>query len=456
MTMELKSDIKDIWRKVRHRDFSGYKGIVIKNSIYQASTTLTAKIGSLIFIIIIARLLMPELFGLYNLALSTILIFTVFAELGIGTTLIRFVSKEFESGNLRPYFLYLGKIKILLILFSVALLIASAGYLANTMYQKPIFLALLAGGLYIIFSQLTRFLNSMIISSNNFKPILKQEIVFQSSRIILVPLVVIFAINYSLSSEAALMLIIIFLALSRLMSSFLLLFDFKKIYRGRIGQASVLNKKERKTINKFLLATIGLSVSGTFFGNIDRIMLGVFVQAEFIGYYTAAFSLVGALTGFAGFYGGVLLPTFSRLKEYQLKKSIKKATRITFVIGVLIFAATLLLAPLGVKIIFGSEYIASVDILRVLSVLIIVLPLTVIYSSYHIARGSPQTILKFLIISTGVNIILNYLLITSLIPYGNLMAVYGASIATLISKFIYLGGLILTGTRLPKSDNINC
>jgi len=36
-------DIKDIWRRIRKRDFSGNIGLVVKNSIYQFSTTLVAK-----------------------------------------------------------------------------------------------------------------------------------------------------------------------------------------------------------------------------------------------------------------------------------------------------------------------------------------------------------------------------------------------------------------------------
>ncbi len=72
---EEENDIKDIWRRIRKRDFSGNKGLAVKNSVYNLSKTIFSKIGSLVFVVILARLLMPELFGLYNLALSTILIF---------------------------------------------------------------------------------------------------------------------------------------------------------------------------------------------------------------------------------------------------------------------------------------------------------------------------------------------------------------------------------------------
>ena len=56
--------------------------------------------------ILLARILMPELFGLYNLALSTIFLFSAISNLGIGETVITFVSKELgknkkKSANLK-------------------------------------------------------------------------------------------------------------------------------------------------------------------------------------------------------------------------------------------------------------------------------------------------------------------------------------------------------------------
>ena len=93
MKQKLAGDIKNIFRRIKDRDFEGNTGMAIKNSIYQFSTTLLAKIGAFFFTIIMARLLLPELFGLYSLALSTILFFVTFSDLGIGEALLRFVSK---------------------------------------------------------------------------------------------------------------------------------------------------------------------------------------------------------------------------------------------------------------------------------------------------------------------------------------------------------------------------
>jgi len=72
------------------------------------------------------------------------------------------------------------------------------------------------------------------------------------------------------------------------------------------------------------------------------------------------------------------------------------------------------------------------------------------YSSYFISKGSPQIIARILVISTILNIILNYILITSLLKYGNLAAVYGATIATLISQFVYLGALFISKKKIAS------
>ena len=71
-------EMRGILGRVRRRDFSGNAGQAIKNSTYNLATIVVSKGGSLLFTFILARILMPELFGLYSLALSTILMFTIF------------------------------------------------------------------------------------------------------------------------------------------------------------------------------------------------------------------------------------------------------------------------------------------------------------------------------------------------------------------------------------------
>ena len=159
------------------RDFQGYTGLAMKNSTYQFATTFVSKIGSIIFTIILARILMPELFGLYSLALATIIMFSSFFELGIPTVMIQKVSKSLskkQDSKAKAYFKYLLKVKIIFVFISIIFILLASSFLANDYYNKPIFLALLAGAFYILSTGFIGFFTSLLQSINNFKVIFYQ------------------------------------------------------------------------------------------------------------------------------------------------------------------------------------------------------------------------------------------------------------------------------------------
>jgi len=143
-------------------------------------------------------------------------------------------------------------------------------------------------------------------------------------------------------------------------------------------------------------------------------MLGHFVQAEFIGYYAAAFSLIGALTPLIGFVAIVAFPIFSRLKRKKLEQGFKKSLRIILLFSIGAFLVTLILSSLAILIIYGKEYIPATNILRILSILLFIIPIVAVYQSYYISQNKPQVIAKFLIIATFLNILFNYIFIVFL------------------------------------------
>ncbi len=440
---------KDVYHRIVKRDFSGNTGLAIKNSMYLFSTGFVAKMGSLVFTIILARLLMPELFGLYSLALSTILVFGAISELGISQTLVRYVSKFLGKNNnkkAKAYVLYLGKIKGTLVIVSIFLLIIASKFISENYYQKPLFLALIAGAFYIIAVNVISFFSVILQSSNNFKNYFFQEFFFQISRIILVPLMVLYALKAYLSSELTIFYIIIAISVSYIPSIFYLWKSIKDKSLFMKSEAFAIPARERKETNRFIFAISSIILSGVFFANIDKIMLGRFVSTEFIGYYTASFSLIGALVVLAGF-NAVLLPIFSRIKGKKLELALGKSLKIISLFSLLLFFAVAIFSPLIISIIYGPEYRLSVNILRLLSILLLLLPAAGVYTAYLTAINKPQIISKLLIASTLINIALNYILITSFLKFGEIMAVYGAVFATLISQAFYLAGLFVAKKR---------
>ncbi len=158
------NDLKNVFNRFRKRNFSGDTGQAIKNSSYQLTTNVVMKVGSLLFTIIVARLLMPELFGLYSLALATIVLFSSFVDLGIGNTLITFVSKSLgkkDPEKAKGYYKKLLKWQTALIVIVPLVLILSSYFIANIYYNKPIFYALLVGALYIPLVALESFFENL-------------------------------------------------------------------------------------------------------------------------------------------------------------------------------------------------------------------------------------------------------------------------------------------------------
>jgi len=171
-------DIKNIFNRFKKRDFSGDTGQAIKNSSYQFVQNLIFKIGSLAFTIVVARMLLPELMGLYNLALATIILFVSFSDLGVSSALITFGAKYLgkkDFSKTKAYAKKLFKWKIYLVLISSSVLLISSYFIAEIYYAKPIFYALLVGGLYLPIVSLLGFVEQMFKTTENFKiPLIKE------------------------------------------------------------------------------------------------------------------------------------------------------------------------------------------------------------------------------------------------------------------------------------------
>ena len=439
------NDARNIFSRLRKKDFSGNTGIAIKNSSYQLMTNLFMKIGSLFFTIIIARLLLPEKMGLYSLALSTIVLFSVFSDLGVGSALLTFVSKNIGKNNpskAKGYFKKLLKWKVYLLLISGGILGISSYFIANYYYQKPIFFALLAGIFYIPIQGAIGFLETLFRADNNFRTPAFKEIFFQILRLIIVPLGILLLLNMNLSNQKVVFGILMSLVFLYFLMCIYLFINAKKKISFLKAKEEKLTEKETKNLIKFILPLSTIALSGIFFGYIDTLMLGHYVSESFIAYYGAAFSLVGAASVLIGFTATSLFPIFARKSGKELEEIFKKTRNFTLLIASFGAVFTYFVAKYVVLVAYGVEYLPSSGLLKIFSILIFVLPLSALYVSYFTAKEKTKSLMWILIVSTVVNIVLNVVGINyGLNNYGEIGGVYGACIATVISKLFYLVGL---------------
>lgn len=407
-----------------------------KNSIYNLAGTLIKRFSGLFIAIILARALLPEYFGIYSLVLSIATLATIFTDLGANNTITRYASYYIgknEKSKVRSYLSYLIKIKLILSLLVVIILILLSKFISNTIFQKPIiFIPLLFSCFFIFTTSLLGISKSILSSFKDFKRITFISIIHHSFRLLFaIIIVLLFSEIYAISG------VIIGFSFALLIAFFYSLFYLYKKKEFFIGEKKEIDTSRIKSYI-FYMALVGISLK--FFGAIDTLMLGRFVEAEFIGYYRAAMNLVVTISSLLGF-GGVLLPTFTQISGEQLKRGFQKTARYILLLSIPATFGLFILAKYFMLIIYGKEYLPGTLPLYVLILMIIIQPLVAFYSSIFQAKEKAKILAKSIFFSLIINIILNYVLIISLIKYGQEYAILGAGIATVCSRGIYLAQL---------------
>ena len=446
---EEESNIKSFFKRIKERDFSGNTGLAIKNSAYQFSTNIVAKVGALIFTIVLARIILPETFGLYNLVLSTVMFFYVFSDLGTNEALIYFSSKNLGKKNskAKAYIDHLFKIKFFLVLVSAIALIAFSKFISDNYYHQPIFLALVAGSLYIIFTGLQGFYLAISQSNNNFKNPLIKELFFQISKIVLIPATILYVKNMNLPNSTIIFVIFVILSIISMLSMSLMHFlSIKNLNMGKVNSVK-LNKEDRREIRNFVFNIVLISSPVLLLGNIDKIIIGPFVSPEFVGFYSAAFSLVNA-SAFLLIFSDVFFPIFLRMRGKKLERAFEKTVIATLLMSSALFLFLLIFADPLIKIIFGGNYFSSINMLRALAFLALFFPLIELYTGYIISKGNLDKIKRIVFFILVVSVILPLFLVKILSNYGPTATVFGVIIGVVISKAIHLGSLVWASRKI--------
>lgn len=410
---------------------------VLEGSFYNLTATIINRVGGLIFIIVLARFLMPEGFGIFSLATSIALMLFTFADLGINTTMLRYISYSLEKKKKKKayaYFYYLFKIKIILTSVIAISLLLSAYPLSIFIFKKPeLSFPLILSAIYLFFLSIQGFFEFLFYAFKKVNYLSIKEIILQSLRIFLIIFIfLLIAVKYYI---IAALLVLIF---STLIVLFLIVVWIKKI------EPSIFKKSKEKIDKKRALKFLGYisigSISGAFFSYIDIIMLGIFVSAIYIGYYKAASSLVFGIVGFFVFFN-ILLPIFVGLKKENYEKVFNKTFKYLMM---LVIPAAFGLATLGryfVRAIYGYDYLSAYLPLFFLSFLLIENIGSGLFSTFFAAREKLRPAVILAVISVFLNIILNYFLISYFLRYSELYAITGAAVATLTSKYLFFIGM---------------
>ena len=412
--------------------------VVVRNSAFDLASNFIAKLGGMIFtIFILARLLGPELFGVYNLAFSIIAIILTFTDLGISSAATRYISEAIgkkDKKTARSYFKYFLMLKSVVPIIAIIILIFISKYLAFNFYKTPLlFFPLIFATFYIFISSIASLPQSFLYALKDLKKIPQIQLIQEISKIAL-SLAAIFIFTYEFEVPGIFLALAVTSLIVFIYSLFIVLKKDKSLIIGPKTQI------EKPRILKYTWFMAISSISLVIFASVDTLMLGKFVDPSFIGYYRAALGLVlsvGALISVRS----ILMPVFTQINKKRLERGFEKVIKYNLMFSIPAAAGIFLLAVPIVKILYGIDYALAAPPLYILSFLIIIASLISTYKPLYQAREKPKLLAKALTISLVLNIILNYILITSFLSLGQSYAIIGAGLATLISRTFLLATL---------------
>jgi len=411
----------------------------VRGSVWSTTHGIVQRLGGLIFTIILARVLLPEKFGLFNIVLSIASIFMIFSYGGIDQLLIRYISELIikNKPKARSYFHYILRLKIILSLSVLAIILLISYPLAIFVFKKPELLyPFLVSAIFVFGFSLIGIFSSLFFVIKKVKYVAFKEIIYQTLKIVIFFLMfLVFYSNFRLEY--------VFMALS--LASFLTLFYIFNKSRQKIKflfeNYKQIKNQEKSKVLRFLLYTIAGSLSLAFFGYTDAIMLGILItDASFIGIYRAAFLLISSISGFLAF-GPVLLPIFMQVEGKNLERAFNKVIKYLTILAIPASFGIAILGSYFLVLMYGYEYLRGASLLLIFAPLITIGIFNSLFTILFLVKEKPRDYLPLLGFVTVTNIFLNFILIYYLSKYSYMMGIMGAAIATLISWLLYSFGL---------------
>lgn len=411
--------------------------LAAKGSVYNLASLFVLKFGGLIFTIILARMLMPEMFGVYALALSIVTLALTFTDWGMENTFLRYISeslgknKQEKSRSIASYFFKKRLIFVLLVILFIAIFVKFISY---NIYDQPLlFYPLLFSCFFIIAESFRTLFSIFFTAKKDVKSILFFDISSQSLKILFsVFAILILSDKIIISGIFVAFFISSFITL--ILEYFILIKKDKQVLFGNKGS---LDKSKINSYWKFMaLATVFLSI----FGSIDILMLGRAVSPEYLGYYRASLSLVISIASLLSL-STIFLPIFTQINGKRFNRGFHKTLRYVLMISIPVTLGVIFISNYLIKVFYGDAYLMGTSVIYLLSSLIITSPLIGLYSMVLQSKEKSRIVSNSIIIALVVNIVLN-LISVFVFRQNDLFTINAVALSTSLSRVLLLGILI--------------
>lgn len=409
----------------------------IESSAFLFSTSIISKLGGLVFSILLARILLPDLYGLYSLVFSVIATIAAFTDLGINTALSKYLAESLSKGKryeaeARSRTRFLFSLKIILALVISLILFMGASLISNLIFHKPeMIFPLKIGAIYLFAMSIQGFLGTIFYPIKKIKYNAVSEIILQISKIGIFLLLI---LMYKTVSNVFLSLALAY-TVSILFYIVVLVIKKRKLFFG------ALTPIDRRKISIFLGWSILLSAFSSLYASVNTIMLGFFVENNFIAYYSVMLSIILPISTLFNM-GNIFLPLFTEIRKDRLKRGFEKITKYSAILSIpASVGLAFILIPI-LRVIYGANYVPQEFYFPILfssillSMLIFEESIMFIFIPLLIAKEKLNLLTINFFIMNILNITLNYCLIKITLPYGQIWTIIAVSGVTVLIRYL--------------------
>lgn len=402
---------------------------VLSNSGWMMGQQIYNMLLQLVIGSISARYLGPSNYGLLNYSSSIIAFFSIICRLGLDGVIINEMTlKPEKRGN------YLGSALVMRLLTSVAsffMILAIVRVLEPTNIMLHVITAL--QGIAVI-------LQSYEVFTYWFQLNLKMKYV-SIATMVAQTIVGVWRITL-LATKASVYYFAFSSSIQYLVCGVIVISFFLREHSGLKLRYS---KSDAHALlhNSYHFIISGLAV--TFYSQIDRIMIGKTLSAEFVGFYSAA----AAIAAMWEFVPNALInstrPVILSLRKNNYKQYLRNFQGLLLVVTILSVSVSLIISVFGkwaILILYGEKYLPAVQSLSILVWSTGFAMIGTTRGIWILAEGYNKYTKYYILIGAGVNFVLNLFFIP-------LWGITGAAITTLISQITvaFISPLLFKNTR---------
>lgn len=385
-----------------------------KNAAYLFSARFINSLSILALVLIISRQLGPDIFGGYSFLNAVIMTGIVIANFGLDTLMVREVSRDNFLGNQ-----FLSSVLAFKIISAIAVMAGVCGLFRFFLDDQAMVRLLIIFSVVICLNSLSQ---SFWYYGDAFQKFQFHAGLWAFSNVIKIPAVWLF-----ISLKQDLNMIIYALIITEAISLIISGYWIRRRFRLVLGKLSV--KSMPPLFKKVWPLAVVFILSAIYF-RIDMMMLEVMKGEKAVGFYSAAYKLIEFLSIIPGTVTIAALPGLT--KEYSanvesFRASFFKTVTALGIGGVAIGLFLYLFSKHIVLLLYGPLFSDSVLSLSILSVVVLFLFVNGYFAYVTIATNNDRAVALILVISTILNVLLNYYLIQK---YSHV----GAALSTLFSE----------------------